>query len=168
MHHIDVVNTDQPNLLECEFVFNLRNKEYPSTISFKNKYEAHSYISSLKKARHLFLKKHDRLIGWAYTALRDGETWFAIIVSSEFQGSGLGSLLLTELKKINEELYGWVVEDNIYIKGDGNVYKSPLAFYLKNGFTKDNVTNETPILKTTRISWKKTEGKLIFDHNNVV
>jgi hypothetical protein len=42
----------------------------------------------------------NKIKGWAFTFFRDDEDWFAIRVDKNSQGSGKGSLLMEELKRI--------------------------------------------------------------------
>ena len=62
---------------------------------------------------------------------------FSILVSRKHQKLGLGSVLLTEMKKENLPYSGWVIDHDLDLRSDGSNYMSPLSFYMKNQFTID-------------------------------
>ncbi len=113
----------------------LWNQEYPIQVHYQNEYEFDEYLNDLSDVKHFLLcTDSNKLLGWAITFLRDDERWFAIIIDTDIQARGYGRSLLSELKKTNTVLNGWVVDENRYKKSDGTVYQSPLPFYFKNGF----------------------------------
>jgi hypothetical protein len=67
---------------------------------------------------------------------RDDEDWFAIRVDKKIVKEGKGSLLMEELKKNKDSLNGLVVDHENDVKQNKEHYKSPLLFYVKNGFVK--------------------------------
>jgi GNAT superfamily N-acetyltransferase len=81
---------------------------------------------------------------------------FSILVSAENQNSGVGSRLIEFMKIHNTRLTGWVIDNNNAVKMNGEIYKSPIMFYLKHGFNieeKNRIDNE--LLNAVLISWQK-------------
>jgi len=46
----------------------------------------------------------------------------------------LGTLLLNNAEQDEAELNGWVIDHNMDKKENGDLYPSPLNFYVRNGF----------------------------------
>ncbi|KQB41297.1 hypothetical protein [Flavobacterium aquidurense] len=87
--------------------------------------------------------------------MREDENWFAIILDHQIQGKGNGSLLMNEIKSKNDCLNGWVVDHENEVKQNGDLYKSPMPFYIKNGFTiiaEKRIENEK--MSAVKINWK--------------
>lgn len=95
--------------------------------------------------------------GWCFDFIRENEKWFVIVVDSKLHGIGLGTKLLNAAKEKEVELNGWVVDHNRDRKKNGDFYRSPLDFYLKNGFEK---LSESRLvldkISAVNIKWKKT------------
>ena len=88
--------------------------------------------------------------------MRENKVWFAIIIDSQIQGRGKGSLLIKELKKSNDNLNGWVIDHENEIKNNATPYKSPLLFYVKNGFTVcSEIRMENEKISAVKINWKR-------------
>ena len=80
-----------------------------------------------------------------------------MIVSSAFQGQGIGNNLLNMAKEKNEELNGWVVLSDQYSTADGRPYKSPVDFYNKNEFKVfEQIVSETHKLNAVLVKWTKS------------
>jgi GNAT superfamily N-acetyltransferase len=93
---------------------------------------------------------------WHCDFERDSERNFAMIVSRQAQGLGIGTKLLSLAKSINNSLFGWVVIGDGYKKIDGSEYPSPVGFYEKTGFDiLYDQTWESDVLKTVKIRWGK-------------
>lgn len=87
--------------------------------------------------------------------MREGEDWFAIILDHQIQGKGNGSLLINELKKNNSSLNGWVIDQENEAKHNKEFYKSPMPFYIKNGFTiLTEIRIENEKMSGVKINWK--------------
>ncbi|MEO8416533.1 MAG: hypothetical protein ABI472_22910 [Ginsengibacter sp.] len=87
--------------------------------------------------------------------VREKETWFTITIDSSVQGQGKGSQLLNKLKEHEQSLNGWVIDHDSEIKQSGEIYNSPLPFYLKNDFlVYPEIRLEIPILSAAKITWQ--------------
>jgi GNAT superfamily N-acetyltransferase len=133
----------------------LWNSEFPDKLSYKKTEEFDVYLSGLSNTKHyLLIGESNEISGWAFSFIREGERWFSVLLDKESQGQGKGTLLLSELKKAESKLCGWVVDHERDFKQNGAPYKSPLLFYLKNGFTicrESRIENEK--LSAVKITW---------------
>lgn len=144
-----IIQTKSLNQIQKEAIFNLWNSEYPEKLNYETIQQLDDYLDLLLEQKHyLLLAENHKITGWCFTFLRDSEKWFAIIIANEFQGKGFGKLLLETIKKEGKLLNGWVTNHNKDYKNNGEIYKSPLGFYLKNGFK----VIENQVLKTDKIS----------------
>jgi len=152
-----ITTTHQLNLVQKEQVLQLWNNEYPEKLAYKNMADFESYLEKLSKVTHFLLANNDEKIqGWAITFKRENETWFAIILSENLHGKGWGTKVLNELKQNKKALNGWVIDHSDDKKRNGSFYKSPLEFYLKNGFeVLSNTRLELKIMSAVKIKWKK-------------
>jgi len=78
-----------------------------------------------------------------------------IILNSKIQGKGNGSLLINEIKKEKTSLNGWVIDQENEAKQNNELYKSPMPFYIKNGFTiltETRIENEK--MSAVKINWR--------------
>lgn len=149
-----LIKTNNISFLQKESIYKLWNNEYPDTITYHSISQLDDYLDKLSCVFHYFLMEDEIVIGWAFTFIRDDEKWFAIIVDNDFQGKGMGRVILNYLKECNPALNGWVVDRNSYLKSDGAAYKVPLHFYLKNGFNLvENVRLDIPQMKAVKIRW---------------
>ena len=152
-----ITTTHQLNLVQKEQVLQLWNNEYPEKLAYKNMAGFESYLENLNEVKHFLLANNDEKIqGWAITFKRENETWFAIILSENLHGKGWGTKVLNELKQNKKALNGWVIDHSDDKKRNGSFYKSPLEFYLKNGFEVLSDTRlELEIMSAVKIKWKK-------------
>lgn len=142
---------------EEESVMKLWNGEYPAKLAYDAVEDFETYINGLESPTHILVRLNKEIVGWATKFIRDQEKWFAIILSSSIQGQGIGSKIMSYLKTNEEILCGWVVDHNEDIKVNGELYVSPLNFYLKQGFDIVNEQRlELPTLSAIKISWKNT------------
>lgn len=112
------------------------NEEYPAKLNCKTIADFELYLNGLSNTKHyLLFDDSNKINGWAFTFMREGEDWFAIILDHQIQGKGNGSLLINELKKNNTSLNGWVIDHENEVKQNKELYKSPLPFYIKSDFT---------------------------------
>ena len=114
----------------------LWNREYPLVLTYERPEDFVLYVRRLENARHYLLKNESGIVyGWAFDFDREQEKWFGIIIDSEMQGKGFGSMLLQKLKENNQTLNGWMIDRDSDLKSNGETYKSPGKFYRKHNFT---------------------------------
>lgn len=152
-----IIQKEILSLEEKEVLRELWNNEYPVRLHLKTIKDFELYLNGLSNTKHyLLFDDLDKINGWAFTFLREDENWFAIILDNQIQGKGNGSLLISELKKNNAILNGWVTDHENDVKQNNEVYKSPMSFYLKNGFTILTETRlENEKMSAVKINWKK-------------
>ncbi|MHA2248915.1 MAG: GNAT family N-acetyltransferase [Candidatus Kariarchaeaceae archaeon] len=152
-----VLTSDQVDDMMINNYIKLREEEYPSFVTIP---EFNSFSIRLKKRKHtkcILAVDNETLVGWLQinTSEKDGENWFNMIVSGNFQKQGVGSSLLNIAKTNYKELCGWIIMIDNYLKRDGSIYKSPVKFYEKNGF---QVTGRRSIeyenVELWEIKWK--------------
>ncbi|MCD1116275.1 GNAT family N-acetyltransferase [Chryseobacterium turcicum] len=137
-------------------ILHLWNNEYPEKLAYQNIDSFESYLEKLNEVNHFILADEDKIYGWAITFIREHETWFAIILSENLHGQGWGTKVLNELKQNKNELNGWVIDHSNDKKLNGNFYKSPLEFYIKNDFKVLSDTRlELEIMSAVKIKWTK-------------
>jgi hypothetical protein len=151
-----IVQKDILSIEEKEVLRELWNNEYPARLHLKTLEDFDLYLDRLSNTKHyLLFDDSDKINGWAFTFLRENENWFAIILDSKIQGKGNGSLLISELKKNNTILNGWVTDHENEVKQNNEVYKSPMLFYMKHDFTiltETRIENEK--MSAVKINWK--------------
>jgi len=138
-------------------VFELWNSEYPEKLCYKSTEEFDKYLESLTNQSHILLiDPSQKIKGWYFDFTRENEKWFAIILDSNMHGNGFGTKILELARQNESELNGWVIDHNNDKKRNGRLYKSPLNFYLKNGF-KQLPGNRLELNKISaiKIKWKK-------------
>lgn len=147
--------------LQKQEIITLWNAEFVTTIRMAGLEDFEKFLSGLTQHQHLLmLNKRGVIKGWFFTFDREGQRWFAMIVSAELQGKGYGSLLIQKGKEGHSELNGWVVDSLDYKIENGTTYRPPLDFYQKNGFEiMPEVVQETPRLRTIKIRWSRITGK---------
>ncbi len=138
-------------------ILNLWNAEYPEKLNYQTLSEFENYLGNLTEQSHILMKnENQRIKGWYFDFVRENEKWFAVILDSKFQGKGFGTKLLNLGMEKESELNGWVIDKQDDKKKNGELYKSPLNFYLKNGFEKlDNERLELEKISAVKIRWKK-------------
>jgi hypothetical protein len=150
-----IVQKEILTLEQKEVLRELWNNEYPAKLHLKTIADFELYLSGLSNTKHyLLIDDSNKITGWAFTFLRDAEDWFAIILNHQIQGKGNGSLLINELKKNNTSLNGWVTDHDNEVKQNKELYKSPMLFYIKNGFricSEIRIENEK--LSAVKINW---------------
>ncbi|KAF2080611.1 hypothetical protein [Flavobacterium sharifuzzamanii] len=144
---------------EKETLWQLRNNEYPIQLGHETFQEFEIYVNAiLEMDNYLLIDSKNEIQGWAYTFFRDEEIWFAIMLNYQFQGKGYGRILLEEIKKKNQNLNGWVIDHGNDFKRNKENYKSPLEFYVLNGFSVLNdIRLENEIISAVKINWKNNK-----------
>ncbi len=152
-----IVNQSQLSNTDKQQVLNLWNNEYPEKLAYKNTEAFQEYLNRLSEQNHYLLKDEiGNLQGWAFTFKRSDEKWFAIIISEQLQGKGIGRKILNHLKEKESELNGWVIDHHNDKKLNGNLYKSPVGFYQKNGFEIISAIRlELETIAAVKIRWKR-------------
>lgn len=116
-------------------LLDLWNREYPVNLAYHSLAELEAYLEKLGEPFHILLQDEKQNIkGWCFSFWREEERWFAIILDANIQGKGYGRKFLEQIKEKETILNGWVIDKGHYLKKNGEAYRSPLAFYLKNGF----------------------------------
>ncbi len=142
------------SILEKEAIIILWNQEYPKRLNLESLNAFDEYLNALSQKEHYLLFIDGEIKGWAFTFIREEETWFAIIIDQKVQGRRNGLLLITKIKETNTELNGWVIDQESEIKQDGQFYHSPLKFYLKNDFSIcENIRLENEKMSALKIKW---------------
>jgi len=118
-----------------EEIYSLWNDEYPEKLTHRNLESFEDYLDGVAQKLHLLLlDDQEQIIGWLFLFERNEEDWLAMIVAGKLQGKGYGTRLLKEAMLHTDTLNGWVIDHFNDRKLNGDIYRSPLAFYLKNGF----------------------------------
>jgi len=143
--------------VQKQSIVRLWNAEYPANLQHSGTESFNEYLSKLGEPEHYLLTDDEEQIkGWLACFDRDGERWFVTIVDTSEQRKGYGSALLSEVKKYETEINGWVMDKNEAVKADGAVYRSPVGFYLKNDFEilkEIRLENET--MSAVKIRWRR-------------
>jgi hypothetical protein len=139
-------------------IYLLWNLEYPNSIRLNSLDDLSDFLNSIKKAKHYIVKEQvDGFVGWAVKFSRDNEDWFAMIINSNVQKMGYGTKLLSVLKENSEKLNAWVIDHNQSLKINGSLYKSPLNFYLKNGFIIKSEVRLEEYISAVQVEWYKSQ-----------
>lgn len=131
------------------------NSEYPAVLKhYFNTLE--DYLQKLNDLEHTFvIDDLGNLVGWYFDFERNNERQFAILISSSQQNKGIGSNLLQLAKRKHQNLFGWVVDSNDYLKLNGEMYRSPISFYAKSGFTLTGKRWDSEKIRTAKITWSR-------------
>ena len=131
---MDIVQTENLTPKQFEEIDILWNTEYPRQL----KDRLALLLDNNTKTTHYYgLDKSGKIIAWSVLFEKEQDLRFSILVSRKHQKQGLGSALLTEMKKEDLVFSGWVIDHDSDLRSDGSNYASPLNFYLKNAFSID-------------------------------
>jgi GNAT superfamily N-acetyltransferase len=130
IHRSITLSANQLNEIET-----LWNAEYP--LKLKDRFNL-LLAETTKNIHYYCTNESGEIIAWSVLFEKENDLRFSIIVASNYQKEGLGSALLSEMKKEGVPCSGWVIDHDTDLKSDGNYYLSPLNFYLKNGFSLDD------------------------------
>lgn len=152
-----IIETTLLNNEQKQAVYRLWNQEYPENLCYDSIDDFDLYLDKLTGQHHyLLIGSNNHIEGWAFSFVRGYAKWFAIILDQAIQRQGKGSLLLNCLKEHEPVLHGWVTDRNNEVKRNGELYRSPLAFYEKNGFmVLPEIRLELDKLSAVKIVWKK-------------
>ncbi|MEM8763806.1 MAG: GNAT family N-acetyltransferase [Bacteroidota bacterium] len=135
----------------------LWNNEYPESLSHESIETFNAYLRSITKAWHILLKdSNGHIQGWCLCFTRDNERWFTLIIDSSLHGKGFGTQLLEYAKAKEQQLNGWVIDHDKEKKKNGELYRSPLPFYIKNGFEIVPTERLNHKISAIKIIWGKT------------
>ena len=154
---MNTIQTTTLTTTQKEQILSLWNSVSPAIISHDTIGSLEGYLKTLNNAIYtLTLDDQETIVGWFADFDRDGARWFAMLLDASVQGKGIGSSLLTMAKKRHGILNGWVVDHANDVRLDGNPYKSPVSFYLKNGFEiVPDVRLELDYLSCVKMRWCK-------------
>ena len=138
-----------------EIIMRLWNAEYPKQLAFGGIDDLDDFLNRLTNHLHfLLLDENEKIKGWLVTFTRENERWFSIIIDTSEKNKGYGTTLLNEVKKLESNINGWVVDQNDYLKINGEKYLSPIEFYKKNGFSVLNdQRHEREDFSAVKINW---------------
>ncbi|MEP2770941.1 MAG: N-acetyltransferase [Fulvivirga sp.] len=131
------------------------NSEYPIQLQHGDLDGFDLYLKPLINQKHMLLLDKSIVKGWYFEFDRDNARWFAMLLDQSIKNKGWGSRMLSKAKSTATYLSGWVIDHNNYRKANGETYKSPLGFYLKNGFkVASNQRLETGKISAVKIIWQ--------------
>jgi GNAT superfamily N-acetyltransferase len=150
-----IIQVKELSQFQKEEILLLWNNEYPKGVMYSGLSSFEEYLKALNDAVHLIIVNDTgNVLGWCFDFIRDSERWFAMILKNEIHGQGWGSKLLNVAKTRNQVLNGWVIDHDRYEKTNGGNYRSPLNFYIKNGFEViSNERLELEHLSAVKVSW---------------
>ena len=150
---MEITQTTFLSNVQSEQINSLWNAEYP--LQLKDRFPI--LLEGTTWHNHFLIEDSNRvIIAWAVMFEHNNQIRFSIIVSKDYQGKGLGELLLDHLKVTHDEFFGWVIDHNNDLKSDGENYISPLPFYLKQGFEIiANQRIDTEMIQAVLVGWKK-------------
>ncbi|WP_121812226.1 hypothetical protein [Mucilaginibacter kameinonensis] len=151
-----IIVQESLNVKQIEAAFRLWNNEYPEKLKFDKMEGFNDYLNNLDAKKHfLLIDGEESIVGWSATFLRDNEKWFAIILNSNIHGKSYGTSILNEIKKHETQLAGWVIDKEGVLRADGRKYRSPLQFYIKNGFNVlTGYRMESEKISAVKITWQ--------------
>ncbi len=154
-YHMKIENTNQLTTRQKLDIVDIWNEEFPKDINHSSLDSFENYLSPLANQLHITIENDEgKVLGWYMGFDRDGERWFALLMSFTVQKKGLGTEILNQAKQTEVSLNGWVTQSEKMLMSDGSYYVSPLPFYLKNGFEliPDIILKKMSALK---IRWKR-------------
>jgi predicted GNAT family N-acyltransferase len=134
----------------------LWNEEYPTNLYGR----LSILLNETENHRHFYINNQDgKIIAWCVLFINEEQDRFSIIVSSKTQGLGLGKRLLDAMKAEVTTFSGWVIDHENDVLQSGEKYRSPIDFYLKNGFEVIHDERlETSIISCVKVTWNKQTG----------
>ena len=140
-----------------EQIVKIWNAVYPSNLKFSDQDAFNQYLEKLEDLLHYCVNgDNEELIAWLATFNRQEERWIVMLVDPTQQKKGLGALLLNNAKQDEAELNGWVIDHNKDRKENGDLYPSPLNFYVRNGFeVLKDIRFDDGKLSAVKIKWIK-------------
>lgn len=145
------------SLSQKERLLHLWNAEFTTGVRSKNLAAFEDYLSKWEYPHHILLLDEQEVVqGWIFIFSRDGGRWFSMLLDKNLHGRGYGSQLLKAAQQTENQLNGWVVDDDEHVKSDGTAYRSPIGFYVKNGFeVKREDRYESEVLSAVKVFWER-------------
>lgn len=152
-----ITKTENLSADQKQSVIRLWNAEYPAQLHHSGIESFDEYLDIKSDLQHYLLTDENETVkGWLATFIRDEEKWFALLVDGTEQKKGFGTMLLDKVKVFENELNGWVMDHENDLKASGDIYLSPIRFYLKNDFEILNeIRLETEIMSAVKIKWSR-------------
>jgi GNAT superfamily N-acetyltransferase len=153
-----IISTSVLNNKQQEEFFQCWNEVYPLNLKFDDLGKMHEYFDGLQQLQFFLLVDASILAtAFSFRFIRDNELWLAMLMPPTMQGKGYGSILLEELTENVDSISAWVVDHDRDVKADGTPYRSPLSFYLKNGFeVQEGVRLEMDTISAVKLIWKRS------------
>lgn len=149
---MEIIKTKNVTSNQFRQIDQMWNDEYP--VKLRNRFGI--LLEGVENYNHYLIEQNNEVIAWAVEFEKEGEKRFSIIVKNEHKGNGLGKLLINRLKRDLGEFVGWVIDHHHDLKQNGEFYKTPIGFYLKNGF--EILTHER--IESEMISAVKVKNKI--------
>lgn len=148
---MEIIKTKTLTTQQSAQINQLWNDEYP--IKLKDRFPI--LLEGVENFNHYIIEDAEQnVLAWAVYFEKENEIRFSIIVSSNHKGKGLGSLLIEKLKSENKLFYGWVIDHNNDLKCNGELYQTPLPFYMKHGFEiLHDIRIESEMISAVKIKW---------------
>jgi GNAT superfamily N-acetyltransferase len=152
-----IISTSVLNVKQQAEFLNCWNEVYPLNLKFDDLGKMQSYFDGLQQLQFFLLVDESiSATAFSFRFMRDEELWLAMFMPPSMQGKGYGSILLEELTENVDTISAWVVDHDLDVKADGSPYRSPLQFYLKNGFkVQEGVRLEIGAISAAKLIWKK-------------
>lgn len=153
-----IISTSNLNSKQQEEFLKCWNEVYPLNLKFDDSGKMQSYFDGLQQLQFFLLVDGSiPATAFSFRFMRDGELWLAMLMPPSMQGKGYGSILLEELTENVDTISAWVVDHDLDVKSDGTPYRSPLQFYLKNGFAvQDGMRLELDTISAAKLVWKRS------------
>ncbi len=152
-----IIQTPALNSSQQKELFKCWNDVYPVNLKFDDLVKMKSYFDGLQQLQFFLLVDGSiPATAFSFRFIRDDELWLAMLMPPSMQGKGYGSILLEELTERVDTISAWVIDHDLDVKADGTPYRSPLPFYLKNGFQilKD-VRLEIETISAAKLVWNR-------------
>ncbi len=151
MQLVTTLNLNREQKLQALTIW---NTEYPERLMMPAVADFDDFINTLFNPKYYLLLDGEVIAGWAATFFINDIRCFFIMLNSAYHGKGYGTMLLNELKKHGDQLFGWAIDHNNDRRTDGRLYPSPIDFYKKNGFAvNDELRLENEKLSAVNIVW---------------
>jgi GNAT superfamily N-acetyltransferase len=154
---VKITKTENLSEDQKQSIIRLWNAEYPAQLQHSGIDSFDEYLRPKSSLDHYLLTDdNENIKGWLATFIRDDEKWFALLVDSSEQKKGFGTRLLNKVKEFETEINGWVMDHEKSLKANGEIYLSPVGFYLKNDFEiLRDVRLENETVSAVKIKWSR-------------